>query len=126
MHEDHGASHPGLGIEERDLAEDAVDDLLRRLARMLIPIVGIDLVADDDVAEALDMFDGSGLVVSIGLLIDGVGRAEVDRLHAEFGSEETLGEIELEVDLALRDFGDIRVRVGVIADLVAVLVHTLH
>ena len=126
VHEDDGAARPGLGIEEGDLAEDAVDDLLRRLAGMLIPVVGVDLVADDDVAEALDGIDGRGLVVGVGLLIDGVGRAEVDGLNAELGGEEALGEIELEVDLALRDFGDVGMRVGVIADLVAVVVDALQ
>jgi len=119
-------SHPGLGIEERDVGEDAVDDLLRRLAGMLIPVVGIDLVADDDIAEVLNVFDGLGLVVGVGLLIDGIGRAEVDGLDANLGGEEALGEVELEVDLALRDFRDVGMRVGVVANLVAVFVDALH
>ncbi len=74
------------------------------LAGVLVPVVGVDLVADDDVAEALDVLDGRGLVVGVGLLIDGVGRAEVDGLYAELGGEEALGEVELEVDLALARF----------------------
>ena len=49
---------------------------------MLIPVVGVDLVADDDVAEALDAVDGGGLIVSVGVLIDGVGGAEVEGLDA--------------------------------------------
>ena len=63
---------------------------------MLVPVVGVDLVASDDVAEiVLDAVDGSGLVVGVGLLIDGVGRAEVDGADAELGGEEFLGEREL-------------------------------
>ncbi len=50
---------------------------------MLVPVVGVDLVADDDVAQALDAIDGRGLVVGVRLLIDGVRRPEVERLHAE-------------------------------------------
>ena len=42
---------------------------------------------------------GRGLVVGVRLLVDRVGRPEVERLDAEFGGEETLGEVELEVDL---------------------------
>ena len=44
---------------------------------------------------------GSGLVVGVGLLIDGVGWPEVERLHAELGGEEALGEGELQVDLTM-------------------------
>ncbi len=72
-----------------------------RLAGVLVPVVGVDLVADDDVAEALDAVDGGGLVVGVGLLVDGVGRPEVEGLHAELGGEEALGQGELEVDLAV-------------------------
>ncbi len=74
------------------------------LRRILVPVVGVDLVADDDVAEALDAIDGRGLIVGVGLLIDGVRRPEVERLDAELGGEEALGEVELEVDLAVWRF----------------------
>ena len=126
VHEDDGALHPRLGLRELDLAEDAVDDLLWRLARGFAPVVGVDLVADDGVAELLDVLDGSGLIVGVGLLIDGVGRTEVDGLDAELGGEEALGEIELKVDGALGDFADVGVREGVVADLVAFAVDPLH
>ncbi len=72
----------GLLVHVGDLLEDAVGDLLRSLARILIPVVGIDLVAEDDVAEVLDTVDRSRLVVGVRLLIDGVGRTEVKRLYA--------------------------------------------
>ncbi len=104
VHEDDGAAHPGFGLGHVDLVEDAVDDLLRRFARMFVPVVSVDLVSDDDVTELLDMGDGRGLIVGIRLLVDGVGRPEVDGLDAELGLEEGFGEVELEVDLSLRDF----------------------
>ena len=93
---------------------------------MLVPVVGVDLVADDDVAEALDAVDGGGLVVGVGLLVDGVGRAEVEGVDADLGAEEGLGEGELEVDLGVGDFGDVGVGEGVVADLVAFAVDALH
>ena len=115
----------GLGLHVLDLLEDAVDDLLRSFARMLVPVVGIDLVADDGVAEILDALDGSGLIVGVGFLIDGVGRTEVERLHAELGGKEALGEVELEVDLPVGDFADVGMRPGVVADLVAFAIDPL-
>ena len=109
-----------------DLLEDAVDDLLRGLARVLVPVVGVDLVADDDVAEILDAIDGSSLVVGVGLLVDRVGRAEVERLHAKLGGEEPFREIEFEVHLAVWDFRDVRMRPGVVADLMAFAIDPPH
>src|SRR6201996_8379203 len=126
VHEDDGALHPGFGLGEFDLAEDAVDDLLRRFAGGFTPVVGVDLVADDGVAELLDVLDGSGLIVGVWLLIDGVGRAEVDGLDAELGGEKTLGEAELKVDGALGDFADVGVRESVIAGLVTFAIDALQ
>ena len=91
----------------------------RRLARMLVPVVGVDLAADDGEAVLLDAHDGRGLVVGVGLLVDVVGRAEVERLHAQLAGEEPLGELDLEVELARGDFADVGMRLGVVADLVA-------
>ena len=102
------------------------DDLLRRLARMLVPVVGVDLVADDGVAILLNAHDRRGLVVGVGLLVDVVGRAEVERLHAQLAGKEALGELDFEVELAVRDFADVGMRVGVVADLVAFAHHALH
>ncbi len=93
---------------------------------MLVPVVGVDFVADDDVAEALDAVDGRGLVVGVGLLVDGVGRAKVEGVDADLGAEEAFGEVELEVDLGVGDFADVRVSEGVVADLVAFVVDPLH
>ena len=126
MQQDDRAAHPRLRLHLVDLLEDAVGDLLRRLARMLVPVVGVDLVADDDVAKLLDAVDGRGLVVGVGLLVDGVGRPEVERLHAQLRREQALRQVQLQVDLALRDFADVRMREGVVADLVAFAIDPLH
>ncbi len=126
VEQDDGATSPGLLGHGVDLLEDAVGDLLRGLAGVLVPVVGVDLVADDDVAEALDGVDGGGLVVGVGLLVDGVGGAEVERLDAELGGEETLGEGHLEVEVADRDLADVGVGEGVVADLVAFTVEALE
>ena len=118
-------------IQERrlhlcDLLEDAVGDLLRRLARMLVPVVGIDLVADDDIAKVLDAVDGRCLVVGVRLLVDRVRRPEVERLHAELGREQPLRQVQFKVDVACGDFADVRMEPGMVADLVAFAIDPLH
>jgi len=82
VQEDDGALVPRVRLHVLDLLEDAVDDLLWGLARVLVPVIGVDLVADDGVAEILDAIYRGGLVVGVGFLVDRVWRAEVERLHA--------------------------------------------
>ena len=47
---------------------------------------------------------GRSLIVGVGLFVDIVGRAEVERLHAEFAGEEAFGEFYLEVELIVARF----------------------
>ena len=70
--------------------------------------------------------DGRGLVVGVRLLVDVVGRAEIERLHAQLALEQALGEIDLQIQLARGDFADVGMRIGVIADLVAFADDALH
>ena len=67
---------------------------------MLVPIVGVDFATDDRQAVLLDVPDGRGLVVCFGLFVVVVGRAEVERLHAELAFKEALGQVHLEIELA--------------------------
>ena len=46
-------------------------------ATALVPVVGVDLVADDSEAELLDADDRRGLIVGFGLFVDVVGGAEI-------------------------------------------------
>jgi len=126
VHEDDGALTVGAGLHVLELLEDGVGDLLRGFAGVFVPVVGVELVAEDGVAAALDVVDGSGLVVGVGLLVDGVGRTEEEGVDAELGAEETFGEVELEIDLSGGDVGDVGVGEGVVADLVAFAVDALH
>ena len=101
VHEDDGSAKLRLGLHRVQLGEDRIDDFLGRLAGMLVPVVGVDFAADDGEAVALDAHHGRGLVVGLGLLVVVVGRTEVERLHAELALEEALGEIDLEIELAV-------------------------
>src|SRR6185437_516689 len=60
------------------------------------------------------------------LLVDGIGRPEVERLNAEFRGEEPLGEVQLQVGGGDGDFADVRMAPGVVADLVAIAVDALE
>ncbi len=78
------------------------------------------------VALVLDGHDGCGLVVGLGLFVDVVGRTEIERLHVELAGEEALGELDLEIERLRRDFADVGMGVGVIANLVALAHEPLH
>ena len=97
-----------------------------RLARVFVPIVGVDLAADDGEPVLLDAPHRRGLVVGVGLLVDIVGRAEVERLHAQLALEQALGEVDLQIELARGDFADVGMRIGVVPDLVAFADDALH
>ena len=86
---------------------------------MLVPVIGVDLVADDGVAHLLDAIGGRSLIVGVRLLIDRVGRPEIERLNAELGREEPLGQVQLQLELTVGNFADVRMREGVVADLMA-------
>ena len=126
VEQDDGAAKLRLDLHGLQLVEDGLGDLGRRLARMLIPVVGVHLAADDGVSVLLDALDRSGLVVGVRLLVDVVGRAEVERLDAQLAGEEPLRELEFEVKLAVGDFADVGMGVGVVADLMALAHHALH
>jgi hypothetical protein len=122
VQQDDGAAKLRLGLHGLQLIEDGLGDLGRRLARMLVPVVGVQLVADDGESGLLDALDRGGLVVGVRLLVDVVGRTEVERLNAQLAGEEALGQLEFQVELAVGDFADVRMAPGVVADLVALAV----
>ena len=90
VEQDDGAPELRTGLHLDQLIEDRLRNLLRGLADALIPIVGVDLVADDDVAVVLYTHDGRSLIVGVRLLVNVVGRAEIKRLHAELAGEQAL------------------------------------
>src|SRR5579883_2079148 len=76
--------HGGQGIK------DGIDDLLWGLARVLVPVVGVDFVADDDIAHLLDAIGRSSLLVRVRLLIDGVWGTKIQRFPPQLSGKETL------------------------------------
>ena len=80
----------GLVFIDLQLFQHVVQDALRRLPLPLVPIAGIDLVADDGVTHLLDQIGGRRLVVGIRFLIDGVGRPEEQRLDPQLAAKQAV------------------------------------
>src|SRR5207244_8393096 len=57
------------------------------------------------------------LPICVRLLIDGVRRAEKDGADPQTAAKQLLGEVQLELHVAMRDIADVRMGKGVIADL---------
>src|ERR1035438_134092 len=115
-----------FGLHIVELAEDRLGDFCWRLPGMFVPVVGVQLVADDRVAVLLNLDNGCGLIVGVGLFVDVIGRAEVERLDSGLAGKQDVGELNLEIQLARRDIADVRMRVGVVANLVAFAINALH
>ena len=121
-------------VEEHDvavfgLAHDVVDDFLRGnlpAAGKLLPIVRVDFLADDQIAHVLRDRKLRDFFGVFRLMIDAVGRAEQNGFHADGAFDQALREVELPANLRFGDFVEIRMRVGVIADLVAFGVFALE
>ena len=108
-------------------ASTDVDDLLRRFLRGFSFQSSVSILLPMMVRPSCWMrHDRRGLVVGVGLFVVVVGRAEVERLHAQLALEEALGEIDLEIELAVGDFADVGMGLGVVADLVALAHDALH
>ena len=115
VHEDDGAAELRLGFHDLQLGEDRLGNFLRRLARMFVPVVGVDLAAHDDEALVLNGHDGCGLVVGLRFFVDVVRRAEVERLLQDV---ENLGR-PLGVGTVVERYGHFIGVVAVVLDLVS-------
>ncbi len=111
------------------LLEHRCDDLLGARRRVVVrgsPVVGVDLRADDRIAELLGVaqsFQSSG---RNGLIIDAVRRSKEPCADAQPALDQPLGEHELELQLRGGHFLEVGVRIGVIADLVSLGVDALE
>ena len=126
MEQDNGAAKLRLGFHGVQLVEHELRDLSRSFTVALIPVVGVDFVSDDSKAELLNPHNGRGLIIGVRFFVNIVGRTEVEWLDAEFAGEKAFGELDLEIELIVRDFADVGMEESVIADLVAFALNPLH
>ena len=83
------------------------------------PIVGIDALADNQIAHVLCERKLSHFFSIFRLMVDAIRRTEENRFDAEGAFDEAFGEIELPLEFGVRDFVEFRMREGVITDFVA-------
>ncbi len=72
----------------RQVGQHIVRKLLGRTPRVVAPIIGIDLLANRDVAEVLCHLQRANLVGSIRRFVDGIRRPHQHRLHPVLALEE--------------------------------------
>src|SRR5579864_2839164 len=90
--------------------------------RIFAPIIGIDPIADGDVAHVLGYFQWAHLVGGVGFLINRIWRPKQNRPNPQAARKKLLGEIEFEPHVASGDVADIRMCEGVVADLMALFI----
>ena len=113
----HCASSPrrAAGIALQHAVDDVVDD---RLDAGPLPVLGIDVQPDRDVAAVLRLERGADFVGGGRLGVAEIGRAEQLERAAGERLEQPLRRVELDVGFGVRRARQIGVRVGVAADLV--------
>ena len=98
-------------------------DLIGAVARIVAPVVGIDLVADGDVAHVLRDLERANLIFGVGLGVDRIGRAEQNRANAQAAGKKLLGKIELHrPHESLGNVADVGMGKGVVPDLMSLAV----
>ena len=70
-------------------------DLIGAVTRVVAPVVGVDLVADGDVAHVLRDLERTDLVFGVGLGVDRIGRPKQNRADSQAAGKKLLGKIEL-------------------------------
>ena len=98
-------------------------DLLGRAVRIVAPVVGIDLVAHADVAHILCKLERTYLIFGVGLLVNGVRRAEQHGVNPQAAGEQALGQVQLQLHEGGRDVAYIGMRESVVPDLVTFVVN---
>src|SRR5208282_1405858 len=108
------------------VVEHASGDLSRRERGLVIPVPGVDLVADGDVAQALRDFERPHFVFSIRFRIDRVRRTEQHGSNAQAAGEQLLGEVQLHLHVAGTNRADIRMGKRMVPDFMAFPVNALR
>ena len=124
MHENDVAAVQIVGAARGQMRQNLGGDFFGGLAAGNVgPIVGVDAVADRDVAFFLREFERTDLIGGVGLFVDGVGRAQERGANADQAGKEALGEIQLEAHVGGGNVADVGMGEGVVADGVAFVVN---
>ena len=104
-----------VGIGVGHLRDHALDDLIRRRT---LPVVGVDMQSDRQIAHALRNLDGHDLVGGSGLGVAEIGRPEQLHGSARKRFEQALGRVDFQRDERVRQFPEIGMSKGVVANVV--------
>ncbi len=88
-----------------------------------LPVFGIDVQPDIGVAEALRHQGRNQFIGCRRLGVTEIGRTQQAHRPAGIGLDDALGRVEFEANLPFRDLGHVRMGIGMVADIVAILDH---
>ena len=106
-----------------ELLDHVCGELLRRTPRSRAPVVRIEFCSYGNVAHVLRQAQRLDLLGGIGLCINRIRWPEEQRFYAQLGLKKALGGIELQTHEKVGDVADIRMREGVVTDLVAFVIN---
>src|SRR5208282_1189653 len=107
VHENDVAALRIVRLAGWQVVEYARGDLFWRERRLVVPVPGIDLVADSDVAHALRKFERPHLVFGIWLRIDGVRRTKQHGANAQAAGEQALSQVQFHLHVAAANRADV-------------------
>ena len=113
------------GLTGRQVGQHVGHNVICGAPRIIVPVVGVDLVSHRDKAHVLRELQGADLVGGIRLLVNRIGRTEEHGLDSQLAFEQPLGEIQFLLEVALGNVADIGMGEGVVPDFVAFLVNAL-
>src|ERR1700722_12551270 len=126
VHQNNVAAVQIIGAARRQMLQHIGGNLFCRLAtRDIGPIVGVDAIADRDVAFFLREFERAYLIGGVRFLVDGVRRAKQCGANSHQAGEKALGEIELQPHVSGRNIAHVGMRERVIPDGVAFFINAL-
>ena len=97
-------------------------NLLGRAPRLVVPVVGIDAIADRDVAQVLRNFQRAHLIGRVRLFVDGVRRTHQRGANAHQAAEEPFGQIQFHFHVGSGNIAHIGMGEGVVPDCIAFFV----
>ncbi len=112
-----------VGRAGRQVGQHIGGDLIGAVARIVAPVVGIDLVADGDVAHVLRDLERADLVFGVGFGVNRIRRAKQNRANAQAAGKKLLGKIQFHrAHESPRNVADVGMSKRMVPDFVALAV----
>src|SRR5208282_3695034 len=122
---DVAAPHHIVRLTGGQVVEHLSGDLLRRERGLVLPVLGVDLVADGDVAHALREFERAHFIFRVGLGVDGVGWTEHHGANSQAAGKQALGQVQFHLHVGVTNRADIGMSKSMVPDFMAFPVNAL-